>query len=151
MVKSHWRHVRTHLYFTSASHMYTLLNTIKLASGSILVDDADSAVKVALDKILRLDFMSHFVFRLFENFEVDADPTISRFRLEIMVNRGAIVNKNWIKEVKDHTIPIRFDQGYVHINKKLNLEKLDSFLKLLESLDVTKFDQASTKKTKKEK
>ena len=68
-----------------------------------------------------------------------------------MVNRGAIVNKNCIKEVKDHTIPIRFDQGYVHINKKLNLEKLDSFLKLLESLDVTTFDQASTKKTKKEK
>lgn len=77
--------------------MYTLLNTIKLASGSILVDDADSAVKVSLDRILRLDFMSHFVFRLFENFEVEEDPSLSRFRLEIMVNRGAIVNKSWIE------------------------------------------------------
>lgn len=123
--------------------MYTLLNTIKLASGSILVDDADSELKGQLESILRLDFMSHFVFRLFENFDADEDPTTSRFRLEIMVNRGAIITSKEIKNVKDHTVPIKFDQGYVHINKKLNLEKLDSFLKLLESLDVAKLDEES--------
>ena len=28
-IKSHWRHVRSRFYFTSASPMYTLLNMIK--------------------------------------------------------------------------------------------------------------------------
>ena len=148
LVKSHWRHVRTHLYFTSASHMYTLLNTIKLGIGSILVDESDKEVKENLDRILRLDFMSHFVFRLFENLNVEEDP--SRFRLEIMVNRGSLISPKYIKEVKDHTVPIQFE-GYVNINKKLNLEKLDSFLKLLENLDFSKFDQGANDKAKKKK
>ena len=69
-VKSSWRHIRTRLYFTSASHMYTLLNTLKLGVGSILIDESDLEIRKKLDAILRLDFMSGFVFRLFENLNV---------------------------------------------------------------------------------
>jgi hypothetical protein len=70
--------------------------------------------------------MSHFVFRLFENLNVDEDdPT--RFNLEIMVNRGAVTNHIDIWKVKDHTIPIDLD-SYIDISKKLNLEKIDTFL-----------------------
>jgi len=39
----------------------------------------------------------------------------------------------------------------VNINKKLNLEKLDSFLKLLENLDFSKFEQGNSEKGKKKK
>lgn len=133
LVKSYWRHVRTHLYFTSASHMYTLLNTLKLGVDSLLVDESDKELKQALDSILRLDFMSHFVFRLFENLSVEEDDP-SRFNLEIMVNRGAVTNQNDIWNVKDHTIPINLD-NYLDISKKLNLEKIDMFLKTLSHLD----------------
>lgn len=39
--------------------------------------------------------MSSFVFRLFENLSVgENDP--SRFRLEIMVNRGSVTNRDHI-------------------------------------------------------
>lgn len=128
--------------------MYTLLNTIKLGIGSILADESDKEVKENLDRILRLDFMSHFVFRLFENLNVDNEEDPSRFRLEIMVNRGSVISPFKIKEVKDHTVPIQFC-NYVNINKKLNLEKLDSFLKLLETLDFSKFEQGTSEKAKK--
>lgn len=44
-VKSFWRHIRTRLYFTSASHMYTLLHTLKLGVDSILIDGEDLETK----------------------------------------------------------------------------------------------------------
>ena len=47
--------------------MYTLLNLLKLGVGAILVDETNTEMAAQLDKILRLDFMSGFVFRLFEN------------------------------------------------------------------------------------
>ena len=145
LVKSHWRHVRSHLYFTSASHMYTLLNTLKLGVGSLLLSEGDLSVKEKLDSILRLDFMSHFVFRLFENLNVnEEDP--NRFKLEIMVNRGAIIDTSEIQDVKDHTIPINLD-NYFEINKKLNLEKLDMFLAQLTNLS-SRNESAGPKATK---
>ena len=82
-------------------------------------------MRTQLDKILRLDFMSGFVFRLFENLNVvENDP--GRFKLEIMVNRGAALNRAMVLAVENHTIPI-LKKNYVDINKKLNLEQVDEF------------------------
>ena len=60
--------------------------------GSILIDETDHEIRSQLDDILRMDFMSNFVFRLFENLEVKEDDP-KRFKLEIMVNRGAATNE----------------------------------------------------------
>jgi len=122
LVKSHWRHIRTRLYFTSASHLYTLLNTLKLGVNSILIEKSDQE---KLDSILRLDFMSSFVFRLFENLHVEEDDP-SRFKLEMMVNRGAVTDSEEITKVEQHTIPIKHNL-FVDINKKLNLDEIDTF------------------------
>lgn len=128
-VRSSWRHIRTRLYFTSASHMYTLLHTLKHGVDSILIDGRDIETKKKLDNILRLDFMSGFVFRLFENLSVnEGDP--SRFKLEIMVNRGATVDRDIISNAKNHTVPI-LHENFVDINKSLTLEQLETFFEHL--------------------
>lgn len=153
MVKSSWRHVRSHLYFTSASHMYTLLNTLKLGVDSLIVDESDRESRGRLDRILRMDFCSHFVFRLFENLNVEEDNP-ARFNLEIMINRGAACDSTEIMKVKHHKVPIKLDQ-YIDINKKLDLEKLNHFLVSLRELDPTISSSSSLsskdKKKKKDK
>jgi len=93
--------------------------------------------------------MSHFVFRLFENLNVEEDDP-SRFNLEIMVNRGAVTNPTEIKSVIGHTIPINLD-NYIEINKKLNLEKIDTFLKNLSTLELVKPYSNIEKKSEKKK
>lgn len=124
-VRSTWRHIRTRLYFTSASHMYTLLHTLKLGVDSILIDENDVETKNQLDGILRLDFMSGFVFRLFEDLNVNVgDP--GRFKLEIMVNRGATVDRTIIQNVQNNTVPI-LHENFVNINKKLTIDQLETF------------------------
>jgi len=130
--------------------MYPLLNTLKLGVDSILVDETDKEAKDKLDEILRLDFMSHFVFRLFENLNVEEDDP-SRFNLEIMVNRGAAVSSKEIVNVKNHCIKISLD-NYIDVSKKLNLEKLKIFLQTLADLDIN-MPHVSTenKKDKKDK
>lgn len=38
-LNSPWRHVRTRLYFTSASHMYSLFNILYYGLGHCLIED----------------------------------------------------------------------------------------------------------------
>jgi hypothetical protein len=51
--------------------MYTLLNILKLGADSILVDKEDGEMLHDLEDVIRLSFMSNFVFRLFENLSLD--------------------------------------------------------------------------------
>lgn len=78
-----------------------------------------------LENITTLDYMSGFVFRLYENL-VLAENDPKRFRLEIMVNRGAVIDEgNW-ENIEEHTIPISY-QKYIDINKQLTLHDIDEF------------------------
>lgn len=51
-IKSHWRHVRSRFYFTSASHMYTLLNVLKFGMKQL----EGGQVNLNMDELHRLDF-----------------------------------------------------------------------------------------------
>ena len=60
-VKSAWRHVRTRLYFTHASHMHSVLNILKFGM------DTDFEDKAKLNEINNLDYLSHITFTLHED------------------------------------------------------------------------------------
>ena len=69
-IKSAWRHIKTRYYFTSSSHLYSLINTIIFGIDSFLIDQTDSNqifIK-QLKNVLDLDYLSHIMFRLYENF-----------------------------------------------------------------------------------
>jgi len=72
-IKSAWRHVKTRFYFTSASHLYSLINTIIFGIDSFLIDltDSNQIFIKQLKNVLDLDYLSHIMFRLYENFNYD--------------------------------------------------------------------------------
>jgi len=71
-IKSVDRHVLTRVYFTSESHMHSLLNILRFAhcASSGLASPSDSALQ-DLDKMEELDYLCHIVLRLFEVSQVD--------------------------------------------------------------------------------
>ncbi len=71
--------------------MYTLLNTLKLGVNSFLIDQQDEKDSDTLENITTLDYMSGIVFRLYENLGLHENDR-ERFRLEIMVHRGAVID-----------------------------------------------------------
>ena len=72
-IKSAWRHIKTRFYFTCASHLYSLINTIIFGLDSYLIDQTESNQKFIkeLKNVLDLDYCSHIIFRLYENFNYE--------------------------------------------------------------------------------
>jgi inositol hexakisphosphate/diphosphoinositol-pentakisphosphate kinase len=80
-----WRHIRTRLYFTSASHMYSLINILVLGQDKFLLSKTPQEEAEKIKDILYMGYLSHIEFRLYENLTMeDSDP--NRFRLEISLS-----------------------------------------------------------------
>lgn len=75
-----------------------------------------------------MDFMSGVYFRVFENlFAENDDP--ARFKLEIVINNGAIVYADELDKIgDDHTIKIGLEKVY---KQTLTLHDIDTFFKTL--------------------
>ena len=121
-IRNSWRHVRSRFYFTCSSHMYALLNLIGYGSNSSLIKNKKRFEE--FKKIFDLDYLSHIIFRLFENFNVSLDDK-KRYRLEIMISPGS--NKNPIEEKNEqHLIDV---SDWIVLNENLSLKELQIFLK----------------------
>ncbi len=88
-IQSPSRHVRTRLYFTSESHIYSLLTVLKY--GGLFEDETDEQWRTALDylsTVPELNYMTQIVIMLYEDPSVDADSD-KRFHVELHFSSGA--------------------------------------------------------------
>ncbi|KAI7741396.1 hypothetical protein M8C21_000856 [Ambrosia artemisiifolia] len=92
-VKTPERHVRTRLYFTSESHIHSLMNVLRYSNlDESLQGEASLICDNALERLLKtkeLDYMSYIVLRMFENTEVNLeDPERKRTRRQLHCTRS---------------------------------------------------------------
>lgn len=106
------RHVRTRLYFTSESHIHTLLNELRYpGEGKICAISPEG--QETLDKIPELCYLTQVVIRLFED---QNDET--KFRCEIAMSPGAN-DSPWGPVGSKHSIA-----PMISLNKSINYDDL---------------------------
>lgn len=79
------RHIRTRLYFTSASHIYSLTSLLTLGNNRYLLKKTPEEDARDVFNILYMGYLSHIEFRLYENLTMDQKDA-GRFRLEISLS-----------------------------------------------------------------
>lgn len=94
-INSPLRHVRTRIYFTSESHIHGLINVLRhghldcneeSTSKAMLSDDQENAL---LD-MPEFDYLTHIVFRMFENVQVSHLISIEQIAPIRVVRSAAI-------------------------------------------------------------
>ncbi|KAF3599599.1 hypothetical protein F2Q69_00039333, partial [Brassica cretica] len=118
-VKTPERHVRTRLYFTSESHIHSLMNVLRYCNLDESLQGEESLIcQNALERLCKtkeLDYMSYIVLRLFENTEVSLEDP-KRFRIELTFSRGAdlspLENNDDEAEslLREHTMQARLNE-----------------------------------------
>lgn len=139
-VKTPERHVRTRLYFTSESHIHSLMNVLRYCNlDESLQGEASLVCDSALDRLFKtkeLDYMSYIVLRMFENTELDLDlEDPKRFRIEMTFSRGADLspleknNSEATSLHQEHTLPIMGPERLQEVTSYLTLEKMEEMVR----------------------
>ncbi|XVE68076.1 hypothetical protein DITRI_Ditri09bG0040200 [Diplodiscus trichospermus] len=137
-VKTPERHVRTRLYFTSESHIHSLMNVLRYCNLDESLQGEDSLVcHTGLERLhntKELDYMSYIVIRMFENTEVALeDPR--RFRIELTFSRGADLSPLEMNDSKaaslpqEHTLPIMGPERLQEVGSYLSLDKMEKMIR----------------------
>ncbi|XP_066504662.1 inositol hexakisphosphate and diphosphoinositol-pentakisphosphate kinase 1 isoform X2 [Hoplias malabaricus] len=131
-VMSPGRHVRTRLYFTSESHVHSLLNLFRY--GGLLNEEKDEQWKQAMDylsAVTELNYMTQIVIMLYE--DNNKDPSSEeRFHVELHFSPG-------VKGYKDEeNAPMGFGFRPASVEKPEKREDLGS----LEDLSQDETDRA---------
>jgi len=105
------RRVRTRLYFTSESHLHTLLNVLRFASSDPSSKATNPLSLKGIEIVSNapeLCYLTQIVIRLFENTSKDEnDP--KRFRIEIFFSPGATATPLHMSELERDSDASRFD------------------------------------------
>jgi inositol hexakisphosphate/diphosphoinositol-pentakisphosphate kinase len=94
-VRTPERHVRTRLYFTSESHIHSLINILWYCHLDDSLKGEPGLVSneglQRISEIKELDYLTHIVLRMFENTAVPLEDP-KRFRIELMFSNGAALS-----------------------------------------------------------
>lgn len=141
------RRVRTRLYFTSESHLHTLLNVLRFTyndprSSSFVLSKRGRDI---VDRTPELCYLTQIVFRLFEDPKKDPhDP--KRFRLEILFSPGATATPLHMAEMDRDLDNSRFETDPLELISKDGLscqEVEDYFSKCIDEGKTDEDDDAS--------
>lgn len=102
------RRVRTRLYFTSESHLHTLLNVLRYGSSESSDTLLSEAGRRICGRTPELCYLTQIIFRLFEDSALDiSNPR--RFRLEVLFSPGATATPMHMAELDRDSDSSRFD------------------------------------------
>jgi inositol hexakisphosphate/diphosphoinositol-pentakisphosphate kinase len=105
------RRIRTRLYFTSESHLHTLLNVLRFASEG---DDVLSEAGLNyINQTPELCYLTQVVFRLFEDTSRPMEEP-KRFRVEILFSPGATAPPLHLDEPNKGADTTRLDTDRLH-------------------------------------
>ncbi|XP_031381101.1 inositol hexakisphosphate and diphosphoinositol-pentakisphosphate kinase VIP2-like isoform X1 [Punica granatum] len=131
-------HVRTRLYFTSESHIHSLMNVLRYCNLDDSLQGEDNLVCDSgleqLYKTKELDYMSYIVLRMFENTEVALEDP-KRFRVEMTFSRGADLSPLEMNDSEatslhqEHTLPIMGPERLQEVGSYLTLEKMEKMIR----------------------
>ncbi|KAF1879319.1 hypothetical protein Lal_00005785 [Lupinus albus] len=140
-VKTPERHVRTRLYFTSESHIHSLMNVLRYCNLDESLREEESLVShnglERLFKTSELDYMTYIVLRMFENTEVALEDP-KRYRIELTFSRGADLSPLKNNDDNDseatslrqeHTLPIMGPERLQEIGSYLTLETMENMIR----------------------
>ncbi|XVF16572.1 hypothetical protein REPUB_Repub10bG0043400 [Reevesia pubescens] len=137
-VKTPERHLRTRLYFTSESHIHSLMNVLRYCNlDESLQEEASLVCQTALERLYNtkeLDYMSYIVIRTFENTEVALEDS-RRLRIELTFSRGADLSPLEMNDSKaaslhqEHTLPIMGPERLQEVGSYLTLEKMEKMIR----------------------
>ncbi|KAG8366841.1 hypothetical protein BUALT_Bualt16G0009800 [Buddleja alternifolia] len=137
-VKTPERHVRTRLYFTSESHIHSLMNVLRYCNLDESLQGEPSLIcDNALERLYKtkeLDYMSYIGLRLFENTEVALEDP-KRYRIEMTFSRGADLSpleRNDSEAAslhQEHTLPIMGPERLQEVGSYLTLEMMEKMIR----------------------
>ncbi|XP_073294018.1 inositol hexakisphosphate and diphosphoinositol-pentakisphosphate kinase VIP2-like isoform X1 [Primulina huaijiensis] len=132
------RHVRTRLYFTSESHIHSLMNVLRYCNlDESLQGEPGIVCDNGLERLCRtkeLDYMSYIVLRLFEDTEVALEDP-KRFRIEMTFSRGADLSPLESNDSEaaslhqEHTLPIMGPERLQEVGSCLTLEMMEKMFR----------------------
>ncbi|MED6192063.1 Inositol hexakisphosphate and diphosphoinositol-pentakisphosphate kinase vip2 [Stylosanthes scabra] len=137
-VRTPERHVRTRLYFTSESHIHSLMNVLRFCNLDESLQGEESLVchnaLQRLSETRELDYMSQIVLRMFENTEVALEDP-KRYRIELTFSRGADLspledNDSEATSLRqEHTLPIMGPERLQGTGSYLTLETMEKMIR----------------------